>query len=134
MVERNIWGESVRKRKPISKATKDLVKKAQGYRCYKCRKKFSPSVLAVHHRTGNRTNNSPKFLVALCHNCHSQAHKYVTRTERDFLGVTKRRVLVAKSLRKGRPKKRVKRRKKRVQRDIFGNKISGNLFSGYKIT
>ena len=33
-------------------------------------------VLAVHHKDGNRKNNSIENLIWLCHNCHHLVHSY----------------------------------------------------------
>ena len=52
---------------------------ARGHRCEQCKNTEwmqYPIPLEVHHKDGDRTNNSPENLSLLCPNCHSLTDNY----------------------------------------------------------
>jgi hypothetical protein len=65
-----------------------LFREQAGWRCSKCRKSFSlprmRQYLHVHHKNGDRRNNSSGNLVALCIVCHAEEpmHQHLKRDPR----------------------------------------------------
>lgn len=46
-----------------------------GHKCQRCGWDKVPEVLMVHHRDGDRSNNSYENLEVLCPNCHAEVHR-----------------------------------------------------------
>lgn len=63
------------------------VKEEAGWRCERCGIPHNPdnpaSILTVHHKDRNPTNNSRDNLVALCAKCHLQVEARLKMIERD---------------------------------------------------
>lgn len=112
-----VFGMGRRRRPSIPQGIKTKVLQRSRGRCERCHKDVIGRGLKpkYHHKDGNPSHNTASNVVLLCNDCHDKVHEYRTVTERDMFGFPrKRRVLVAKRIRKpGRKKKKRKTRKKR---------------------
>ncbi|MBU0930228.1 MAG: hypothetical protein KJ623_04110 [Nanoarchaeota archaeon] len=114
---------SRKKRNSISKKIKRIVNARAGNKCEHCRYQFKKGdTKYYHHSKGKPNKNVDSYdLELLCGRCHPKAHSYKTKTTMDVWGYKhKKKVLVAKSLSKVKPKlKKVKRAvKKRKPKNI----------------
>jgi len=75
-------GKKKKKRKGATKSQWLDIISGQDFKCkyfdvgYKCHKKFGKSsglTPEIHHKDGNRGNNDPTNLIALCPDCHQKA-------------------------------------------------------------
>ena len=108
--------EPKRKRPPTPQSIKTKVLQRSRGKCERCHKEVIGRGLKprYHHKDGDPFHNTLSNVVLLCNDCHDKVHEYRTVTESDMLGFThKRRVMVAKRIKKpGRKKKKTRRRKK----------------------
>ena len=69
-----------KKRKGASPSMKEEILLRQGSKCKKCPTKFSLKVRPhIDHKDGDRSNNKPSNLQALCPNCHDQKSRRETK-------------------------------------------------------
>ena len=69
-----------KKRKGASPSMKEEILLRQGSKCKKCPAKFSLKVRPhIDHKDGDRSNNKPSNLQALCPNCHDQKSRRETK-------------------------------------------------------
>jgi len=63
----------VAQREPLDPGLRQHILEVAGYRCQNpdCR---VDAPLKIHHIDGNRNNNNPRNLIALCGTCHDRAH------------------------------------------------------------
>ena len=75
-----LFGPAKKKRKGASPSTKEEIMLRQGSKCKKCPTKFSLKVRPhIDHKDGDRSNNKPSNLQALCPNCHDQKSRRETK-------------------------------------------------------
>ena len=111
-----MFGMGRRRRPSTPQGIKTKVLQRSKGRCERCHKDVIGRGLKprYHHKDGTPSHNVASNVVLLCNDCHDKVHEYRTVTKRDMLGFPyKKRVLVAKRIRKpGRKKKKRKTRKK----------------------
>lgn len=57
------------------RAVRKEAKERTGYTCERCGKRPEKArALDVHHKDGNRQNNTPDNLIVLCRSCHNKEH------------------------------------------------------------
>ena len=111
--------EPKRKRPTTPQSIKTQVLQRSRGRCERCHKDVIGRGLKprYHHKDGNPSHNTISNVILLCNDCHDKVHEYRTVTERDMLGFAyKRRVMVAKRIKKLRKKNKTRRRKKTATR------------------
>jgi len=118
-----------RRRPPIPQGIKTEVQQRSRGRCERCRKDVIGRGLKprYHHKDGNPFHNTVSNVVLLCNDCHDKVHVYRTVTERDMFGFPrKKRVMIAKRIRKSGKKKKKKRKKKaRPKGPYWVNPLTG---------
>jgi len=118
-----MFGMERRRRPPTPQSIKTKVLQRSRGRCERCYKDVIGKGLKprYHHKDGNPFHNTPSNVILLCNDCHDKVHEFRTVTERDMFGFPrKRRVMVAKRIRKsGKKKKRKATKRKRYPRGPY---------------
>lgn len=124
-----MFGIGRKRRLGVPQGIKTKVLQRSRGKCERCHKDVVGRGLKprYHHKDGNPSHNTVSNVVLLCNDCHDKVHEYRTVTERDMFGFPrKRRVMIAKKIRKpGRKKKkrRIARRKRYYIEPVTGRRI-----------
>jgi len=126
MVEYDILGGRINKRKTVGSGLRHRALANSKGRCQKCGKDIIGKGLKprYHHKkpVSQGGTNTERNIAVLCNDCHDKVHTYETRVKRDMLGfATKKKVLVSKRIRKSPTKKKTSKPKRKQSDSILGD-------------